>query len=112
LRDASLAALATYVTDGVSEPVCYALPEGLYYLQEVDPPGYRSVGPNWYGAALLNEVTIALGFADVRVQSTPTGTATIAATASRTVTPTVTPSRTPTDAPTPGASIYLPLVWR
>lgn len=100
IYDQTLVAVAQYVTDGVHEPRCFALPPGAYYVQETDPPGYGSTGPSWWAASLLSQGTVTVAFADrsstATATPTPTATATASATASptRTSTATVTPTGT------------------
>jgi hypothetical protein len=100
--DATMAPVAQYTTDGVHEPQCFALPPGLYYVQETDPAGYTSIGPNWFAAHLLSTAELPLGFADQRVTATPTPTATA----------TATPTPSPTSFPSPEPGSVQGIVWK
>ena len=103
VRDVNLAPVTQYTTDGVHEPKCFSLPPATYYVQETDPPGYISSGPNWYGVDLLSQAGVTLAFADQpgAGTATPTSSATPTATYTPTTTRTSTPTRTPTPSPTP-----------
>ncbi len=119
--------IGQYVTDGVHEPKCFALPPGAYFVEEADPPGYVSVGPNWWGIALASDAAITVPFAD-RVAAngttptpTPTRTPTVVVEVTATVTPTATQSETATPTVTSVAATptsdgrwpqFLPLVLR
>lgn len=75
--DANLSQVATYTTDAVHEPKCFALGAGTFYIEETDPPGYGSTGPNAFGIVLNNQSSISIAFADqpaTTPTSTPTGT--------------------------------------
>ncbi len=94
--DQTLVAVAQYVTDGVHEPRCFALPPGAYYVQETDPPGYGSTGPSWWAVGLLSQGTVTVAFADRSSTATATPTPTATATASATASPTRTSTATVT----------------
>jgi hypothetical protein len=107
IRDLAMTPLVQYTTDGVHEPKCYAFPPGGYYVQETDPPGYTSTGPNWFGVWLPSQGSFTIAFADQLLAATPTPTPTatwtptFTATASATTSPTGTSTPTPTPTPTP-----------
>jgi hypothetical protein len=107
--DQTLAAVVQYVTDGVHEPKCFSLAPGTYYVQETDPPGYISTGPNWWAAGLLSQSAVTVAFADRSGQLTATSTATVSpsmtASPSATPSPTNTPTRTVTATLTPTATV-------
>lgn len=116
VKDLALASVAQHTTDGIHEPKCFALPPGGYYVEERDPPGYASTGPNWFGVWLPSHGAFDIAFADqvATVTTTPTATPTIGlytstptatptATRTATVTPASTPSATPTPTPTRAA---------
>jgi hypothetical protein len=123
--DETLVQVGQYTTDGVHEPKCFSLAPGTYYVQETDPPGYISTGPNWWAAGLLSQSAVTVAFADRSGQLTATSTATASATASpsatpsptntltRTATPTLTPTTTVTPQPTsPAFQVVDGWVWR
>jgi hypothetical protein len=120
VKDLALSPVAQHTTDGVHEPKCFALPPGGYYVEERDPPGYASTGPNWFGVWLPSHGAFDIAFADQVAPGTntptptrtatptiglytSTPTATPTATRTATVTPTSTPSATPTPTPTRAA---------
>jgi hypothetical protein len=100
IRDLVMTPLAQYITDGVHEPKCYAFPPSGYYVQETDPPGYTSTGPNWFGVWLPSQGSFTVSFADQVLAATATPTATATPSPSATSSPTPTASRTPTLTPT------------
>lgn len=104
IYDQTLGAVAQYVTDGVHEPKCFALPPAAYYVQETDPPGYASTGPGWWAVSLLSQGTVTVAFADRSSTATITPTATATATATPTQTRTATATPTPTVTLTPTAT--------
>jgi hypothetical protein len=94
--DGTLLKVAQYTTDGIHEPQCFSLPPGTYYVQETDPPGYGSTGPNWWGVSLPSQGSLTVSFADrvAPATATPTATPSASATASPSGTGTPTPSAT------------------
>jgi cell division septation protein DedD len=99
--DSSLVLQESYKTDGVHEPHCWQLQPTVYFAQEMDPPGYVSIGPEWWAVDLLAGANVLLSFADRPGAPTATPTATPSVTvtttpAGPTSTPTATPTRTPT----------------
>jgi hypothetical protein len=104
VRNSALAPVGQHTTDGVTEPRCFALAPGAYYVDEVDPPGYASRAPNWWGVVITSQISLALAFADERSSGTftPTVTATPQASPTATPTATVTVSLTPTASATSG----------
>jgi len=113
VRDVNLAPVTQYTTDGVHEPKCFSLPPAVYFVQEMDPPGYVSNGPHWYGVALLSQAEVTLAFADQpgTGTATPTPSATPTATRSPTPTRTPTPSPTPIFSPSPAPGSVRGVVW-
>ncbi|MDH7487817.1 MAG: hypothetical protein QHJ81_16280, partial [Anaerolineae bacterium] len=79
LYDAEVELLDAYITDGLHEPHCWSLRPGLYYLQETDPAGYVSVGPDWWAVGLPSTAEVTVAFADRLAPATPTPTATATA---------------------------------
>ena len=115
LYDAIMTVLDSHTTDGLHEPKCWTLRPDTYFVHETDPPGYVSVGPDWWAVGLLSEADVILAFADRPLS--PTATATSTATWAPTATPTTTPTRTPTGGPTATPTeplvpqrVYLPLL--
>lgn len=92
--------LIAYTTDGVHEPKCWPLPPGNYYVRETDPPGYSSVGPNWWGASLASRASLLIPFADQVASGTLTPSPQ----------PTVPPAPTLTPVPTRPPATPVPTV--
>lgn len=115
LYDVGMALVDTYTTDGVHEPWCWILRSGVYFVQETDPPGYVSVGPDWWAVDLLSGAEVTLPFADqsalATATPTPTATSTPTATRTATATPTPTSTRTATPTPTPTATWTPTTTW-
>lgn len=98
LRDSTQQIIATQVTTDTGTYKFAGLQPGVYYLQEIDPPGYRSVtGSSNNQVVIVTAGTVQVrNFADESI-NTPTPSRT--PTATRTTTPTITP--TPSITPTP-----------
>ncbi len=110
IQDAAFTQVGQFVTDGISEPRCFVLPAGIYYIREVDPPGYISRAPDWWSIALVSQSDMMIAFADESASSTLTATPTPSRTPTRLSqhTPTATVSKTPTA--THRSFVYLPLI--
>ena len=106
-----MSVVAQYTTDGIHEPKCFALPPGTYYVQETDPPGYASSGPNWFGVDLLSLHSFTVAFADQLVTSTATSTPTSTSTLTPMPSSTPTFTLTPTLTPTPTTEVPAGSVW-
>jgi len=116
LYDVGMALVDTYITDGVNEPRCWNLWPGTYFVQETDPAGYVSVGPDWWAVHLLSGAHISLAFADRLAPATATPTPTLTPTQPLTSTPTSTATPTPTVTATPflvsDHRSFMPLILR
>lgn len=78
--------VGTYSTNGINEPYCFVgLDPVVYFVSEMNPPGYESTTHDSWGVALQNGATINIEFGD-RTEPQPTPT------------PTMLPSPTPTPA--------------
>ena len=66
--------VGTYSTNGLNEPFCFAgLQPAIYFVSEMNPPGYESSTHDSWGIALYNGVTFNLEFGDrVTMALTPT----------------------------------------
>jgi len=111
IKDSGGATIATFTTDGVTEPRCFsALTPGVYNISETNPPGFSSTTPDLAAAFIAAGFTTTVDFGDVAFTPTPTATNTFTPTATNTLTntptstPTFTPTSTPTDTPTPTAT--------
>jgi hypothetical protein len=83
--------IATYTTDGVSEPFCFTdLAPGNYFVVEQNPLGYTSTTPDNWAVALLGGTVIEIEFGNY-LPPTPV--------------PLATPSPTTMPSPTPIASL-------
>jgi hypothetical protein len=118
LRDASGTIIATYTTDGTSEPHDFAdLTPGMYYLYEQNPSGYCSTTPDAWGLSVLAGTVVTINFGDqfcATPTPTPTNTPTETPIPTATYTPiptptnTAIPTATPTETPMPTAT-YTPI---
>ncbi len=93
IKNSANAIVATYTTDGITEPKCFALPPDTYRVSESNPPGYTSTTPEWVAVVVVSTLAIHIDFGDQAMTPTPTAT--------NTGTPTATPTITPTGTPTP-----------
>jgi hypothetical protein len=76
--------VATYATNGLNEPFCFVgLEPMVYFMSEMNPPGYESTTHDSWGVSLQNGATVNIEFGD-RTEMEPTPT------------PTPMPSPTPT----------------
>jgi hypothetical protein len=76
--------VATYATNGLNEPFCFvSLEPMVYFMSEMNPPGYESTTHDSWGVSLQNGATVNIEFGD-RTEMEPTPT------------PTPMPSPTPT----------------
>ena len=117
VRDPGLGQVEQFVTDGIHEPKCLRLPPGSYFLEEVDPPGYTSHAPNWWGVTMTSLTRLSIAYADeiasaatptVSPTATPSASPTATATPTRDLGPSATPS--PTPSATRGWRLYLPVI--
>jgi hypothetical protein len=94
--------IATYTTDGVSEPFCFTdLAPGNYFVSEQNPLGYASTTYDNWAVALLGGTVMEIEFGDYLLR-TPVPLA-----PSATPTPTEMPSPTPiASLSTKGSAIY------
>ncbi len=60
--------IARYVTDGMSEPHCFAVPAGDYRVIQTSPPGYVPSGPAEQVVAVADGTSLSLQFGNVRGQ--------------------------------------------
>jgi hypothetical protein len=68
--------VGTYSTNGLNEPYCFStLDPSVYFISEMNPPGYESTTHDSWGISLQNGATINLEFGD-RTETEPTPTAT------------------------------------
>ncbi len=68
----------TYSTNGLNEPYCFKeLKPSVYFVSEMNPPGYESTTFDSWGVSMQNGAMINIEFGDVtQKQPTPTPTAT------------------------------------
>lgn len=68
--------VGTYSTNGLSEPYCFiGLEPDIYFVSEMNPPGYESTTHDSWGVSLQNGATVNIEFGD-RTEMDPTPTAT------------------------------------
>jgi hypothetical protein len=68
--------VATYATNGLNEPFCFVgLEPMVYFMSEMNPPGYESTTHDSWGVSLQHGATVNLEFGD-RTEMEPTPTAT------------------------------------
>ena len=68
--------VGTYSTNGLSEPYCFiGLEPDIYFISEMNPPGYESTTHDSWGVSLQNGATVNIEFGD-RTEMDPTPTAT------------------------------------
>ncbi|MBN1640617.1 MAG: hypothetical protein JXA09_05215 [Anaerolineae bacterium] len=67
---------ATYSTNGLNEPHCFdGLEPKVYFVSEMNPPGYESTTHDSWGISLQNGATVNLEYGDrTELQPTPTPT--------------------------------------
>lgn len=69
--------VGTYSTNGLNEPFCFAgLEPKVYFISEMNPPGYESTTHDSWGVSLQNGATVNIEFGDrTEMEPTPTATA-------------------------------------
>jgi hypothetical protein len=69
--------VGTYETNGLNEPYCFGeLDPQVYFVSEMNPPGYESTTHDSWGVSLQNGATVNLEFGDrTELEPTPTATA-------------------------------------
>ncbi len=69
--------VGTYQTNGLNEPHCFDdLDAQVYFVSEMNPPGYESTTHDSWGVSLQNGATVNLEFGDrTEMEPTPTATA-------------------------------------
>lgn len=69
--------LATYSTNGLNEPYCFTgLDPQVYFMSEMNPPGYESTTYDSWAVSLQNGATVNIEFGDrTEMEPTPTPTA-------------------------------------
>jgi hypothetical protein len=69
--------VGTYSTNGLNEPFCFVgLEPDVYFVSEMNPPGYESTTHDSWGVSLQNGATINIEFGDrTEMEPTPTPTA-------------------------------------
>jgi len=112
--------VATYVTSREEITHCFTIsyPPGIFYLNSLEPPDYRSLGPRDWGIYAMPGVTVPIYLAQGVIGTPtptwtgtpPTATPTFTAVPSATPTATLTPLATTTPSATPAAGLYLPLI--
>lgn len=86
LSDA-LHVVSTYSTNGLNEPYCFeSLDPSVYFVSEMNPPGYESTSFDSWAVSLQNGATINIEFGNRTARE-----------------PTPTPTSTPQPSPTPAA---------
>ncbi len=89
--------VGTYTTNGLNEPFCFiGLTPGVYFISEMNPPGYESTTHDSWGISLQNGATLNIEFGNYTMRQ-----------------PTPTPTQTPRPSPTPvtmlsaiGSAVY------
>ena len=68
--------VGTYSTNGLNEPFCFVgLEPQVYFISEMNPPGYESTTHDSWGISLRNGATVNVEFGDrTETQPTPTST--------------------------------------
>jgi hypothetical protein len=71
--------VGTYSTNGLHEPYCFTELEPIvYFVSEMDPPGFESTTHDSWGISLQNGATINLEFGNrAKLEPTPTPTPTL-----------------------------------
>lgn len=69
--------VGTYSTNGLNEPYCFeGLEPRVYFISEMNPPGYESTTHDSWGISLQNGTTVNIEFGDrAEMEPTPTATA-------------------------------------
>ena len=99
-----------YITNGATEPYCWAVQPGSYIVWAQDPAGFAGRSPQQWGAGLGPLTTVQVAFGVQPQGPTPTATATeVSPTSTPTATATeVVPTNTPTATLTPPPPTFTP----